>query len=176
MPVPHLLDFLEEKKMINFATTTDILKTFLVLIIECVFLWLSTFRMKENQRYSEKCDNSRQLILRLVVTYTMKLGSLIIIWGVLAGTIDVFIAFYGLLPLVISLNLIFFNTEYMRGTMMIIKGVYYIGLASISMIQFAFDMENIGESAIGFTMALAIFESISAIDDGIKKMLMKNKL
>ena len=59
---------------------------------------------------------------------------------------------------------------------MIIKGVYYIGLASISMIQFAFDMENIGESAIGFTMALAIFESISEIDDGIKKMLMKNKL
>ena len=49
----------------------------------------------------------------------------------------------------------------------LIKGFYYLGLSIISLIQFLCESQNVAELALGFTLALAIFESIAAICEGI---------
>lgn len=46
-------------------------------------------------------------------------------------------------------------------------------LSIISLIQFLCENQNVAELALGFTLALAIFESIAAISEGIMKLQKK---
>lgn len=56
----------------------------------------------------------------------------------------------------------------------LLKGIYYFLLAIYSIWQYYSQTENLTELAIGFTIALAIFESITAIWDGIIKIKTHN--
>ena len=87
---------------------------------------------------------------------------------VVTKVLSVFIALYILTPLFIALHMIFFNTDYLKGVMTFTKGIYYVGLTIISVIQVFFTTVNVAELALGFTLSLAIFESVSALYDGYK--------
>lgn len=51
--------------------------------------------------------------------------------------------------------------------------IIYQCLSIISLIQFLCENQNVAELALGFTLALAIFESIAAISEGIMKLQKK---
>ena len=63
-----------------------------------------------------------------------------------------------------------FNSDYLKGVMTFTKGIYYVGLTIISIIQVFLTTANVAELALGFTLSLAIFESVTALDDGYKNM------
>lgn len=87
---------------------------------------------------------------------------------IVTKVLSVFIALYILTPLFIALHMILFNTDYLKGVMTFTKGIYYVGLTIISVIQVFFTTVNVAELALGFTLSLAIFESVSALYDGYK--------
>ena len=53
---------------------------------------------------------------------------------------------------------------------LILKGVYYLTLFIYSIIQYYSESDKLAESAIGFTISLAIFESATALSDGVNKI------
>ena len=103
----------------------------------------------------------------------MKIISIIILIGICTNKLDVFIAFYVFTPMLICLQLIFFYTNDTKAMFTLVKGFYYLGLSIISLIQFLCENQNVAELALGFTLALAIFESIAAISEGIMKLQKK---
>lgn len=112
------------------------------------------------------------MVLRLLITWLLKGISIVVILGMLIKVLDPFIAFYVLTPVLIVLNLILFDsTDWMWGFLTFIKGFYYLGLIIISIVQFLLGSEEVAVLALGFTLSLAIFESITALSDGYKKML-----
>ena len=91
--------------------------------------------------------------------------------GLATKALDSFIAFYVFTPILIALNLILFDsTDEMWGFLTITKGFYYIGLCIISTLQFLFRSEDVAVLALGFTLSLAIFESVTALSDGFNRM------
>lgn len=108
----------------------------------------------------------------------LKYLSIIIIFLILTQKINYFIAFYILTPILIAVNIVFFkNKELIMGGMTLIKGIYYIGVIIISLIQYLCESSYATELALGFTLSLAIFESITAISNGYSKLeSAKNKL
>ena len=142
-----------------------LLEALLSLGIAIFFVYLSKYRYCENKRYASKYENNKKmLIFRLIVTEILKWGSIAMLICVLSA----FIALYILTPLFIALHMIFFNTDYLKGVMTFTKGIYYVGLTIISVIQVFFTTVNVAELALGFTLSLAIFESVSALYDGYK--------
>lgn len=67
-----------------------------------------------------------------------------------------------------------FYTNDTKAMFTLVKGFYYLGLSIISLIQFLCENQNVAELALGFTLALAIFESIAAISEGIMKLQKSN--
>lgn len=155
----------------------EIVKAFLSLAVSILCLVLSRYRAKENEKYATKYENNATLLLlRLLLTWLLKGISIIMLVGIITNRLDIFIAFYVLTPTLIALNLMFFNTDWMKGVLTFIKGFYYLGLTVISLVQFLLRNQNVAELALGFTLALAIFESITALSEGYLKMCSaKNK-
>ncbi len=152
----------------------ETVKSCLTLLIAILCLIFSKSRFKENKRYAVKYENSIiSLILRLILTYLLKIISIIILIGICTNKLDVFIAFYVFTPMLICLQLIFFYTNDTKAMFTLVKGFYYLGLSIISLIQFLCENQNVAELALGFTLALAIFESIAAISEGIMKLQKK---
>lgn len=146
-----------------------LLEALLSLGIAIFFVYLSKYRYCENKRYASKYENNKKmLIFRLIVTEILKWGSIAMLICVVTKVLSVFIALYILTPLFIALHMIFFNTDYLKGVMTFTKGIYYVGLTIISVIQVFFATVNVAELALGFTLSLAIFESVSALYDGYK--------
>lgn len=155
----------------------EIVKAFLSLAVAILCLALSKYRAKENEKYAIKYENNATfLLLRLLLTWLLKGMSILMLIGVIINRLDVFIAFYILTPTLIALNLIFFNTDWMKGVLTFVKGFYYLGLTVISLIQFLLKNQDVAELALGFTLSLAIFESITALSEGYSKICSaKNK-
>lgn len=148
-----------------------LLETFLSLGIVVLCLYLSKYRYQENKRYANKYENNtKMLVFRLIITEIFKLGSIAMLIGIITKILSVFIAIYILIPLLIALHMIFFNTDYLKGVMTFTKGIYYIGLTIISVIQVFFTTVNVVELALGFTISLAIFDSVAALYDGYKNV------
>lgn len=155
-----------------FDEVIEIVKIILSVMVAIMCLYLSRYRLKRNEEYAEKyVDNVSQLVLRLLITWSLKSVSVIMILGIVMEVLDVFIAFYILIPVLIALNLILFDrTDQMWGFMTFVKGFYYLGLIIISTVQFLLGSEEVAVLALGFTLSLAIFESITALSDGYRKM------
>ncbi len=91
------------------------------------------------------------------------------IWGVF---VEVYIA----IPIAIALlYLLKYKENGILGTYLILKGLYYAGLAIHSTFQYFMKYEKIEVLALGFTLALAIFESFTALIDGSEKLFFINK-
>ena len=115
----------------------ETVKSCLTLLIAILCLIFSKSRFKENKRYAVKYENSSiLLILRLILTYLLKIISIIILIGICTNKLDVFIAFYVFTPMLICLQLIFFYTNDTKAMFTLVKGFYYLGLSIISLIQF----------------------------------------
>lgn len=143
----------------------------LALAAAIISLVLSKYRKKENEKYANKYKDAKSyLLVRLLLTYLLKLASALMVIAILTDKLDIFIAFYILTPLLIAVNYICFNTDRMKGILTIIKGFYYIGLSVISIIQLTMSNQDVAELAIGFTLSLAIFESIIALSEGYIKI------
>ena len=86
--------------------------------------------------------------------------------------VDVFFLFYLFVPFLFSLWLFSFGiTEFTLGWFSIAKGAFYIILSFISTVEYIFVEDvNLAKLALGFTLSLAVFESIAAIIDGVKKI------
>lgn len=146
-----------------------LLEALLSLVIAFFCVYLSKYRYRENKRYVSKYENNtKMLMFRLVVTEILKWGSIAMLICITTKVLSIFIALYILTPLFIALHMILFNTYYLKGVMTFTKGIYYAGITIISIIQVFFTTTNVAELALGFTLSLAIFESISALYDGYK--------
>lgn len=150
----------------------EIVKSVLSLTVAILCLTLSRYRIKRNGKYAEKyARNVSRLVLRLLITLSLKGVSVVIIFGMMMKFLDPFIAFYILTPVLIALNLILFDsTDWMWGFMTLVKGFYYLGLVISSTVQFLLGREEVAVLALGFTLSLAIFEGITALSDGFRKM------
>lgn len=148
-----------------------LLKTLLSLGIAFLCIYLSKYRYQENKKYASKYENNtKMLVFRLIVTWLFKWGSIAMLIGIITKILSVFIALYILIPLLIALHMIFFNTDYLKGVMTFTKGIYYVGLTIISVIQVFFTTANVAELALGFTVSLAIFDSVTSLYDGYKNI------
>ena len=150
----------------------EIVKAILSVIVAILCLCLSRYRLKRNEEYAEKyTGNVSRLVLRLLLTWSLKGVSVVMILGMMMRVLDPFIAFYILTPVLIALNLILFDSsDWMWGFMTFVKGLYYLGLIIISTVQLLLGSEEVAVLALGFTLSLAIFESITALSDGYRKM------
>lgn len=106
----------------------------------------------------------------MIVTETIKWGNVLMLIGLITKTFPIFIALYIFTPLFIAIHIMLFNTNYLKGVMTFTKGIYYVGLTIISAIQILFDSADITKLALGFTLSLAIFESVTALYDGWKNI------
>lgn len=148
-----------------------LLEIILSIVITFFFAYLSHYRYEENKKYAEKyANNTVMLLLGLVVDNILKWGSYLIVFALALQKLSVFIGFYIFVPTLIGLHIIFYNDEYIKGLMTMIKGLYYIGVIIVSIIQVFFVAEKISELAIGFTVSLAIFESLTALSEGYKNV------
>lgn len=148
-----------------------ILETLLALGITGLCLCLSKYRYCENKKYAIKYENNTKMLLfRLIVTVTIKWGNVLMLIGLITKTFPIFIALYIFTPLFIAIHIMLFNTNYLKGVMTFTKGIYYVGLTIISAIQILFDSADITKLALGFTLSLAIFESVTALYDGWKNI------
>ena len=147
------------------------LEALLSLGIAFLCVRLSKYRYQENEKYAVKYENNaKMLIIRWIITEIFKWGSILMLIGIIIKELSIFLALYILIPLLIALHMIFFNSDYLKGVMTFTKGIYYVGLTIISIIQVFFTTANVAELALGFTLSVAIFESITALDDGYKNM------
>lgn len=147
------------------------LEALLSLGIAFLCMQLSKYRYHENERYAVIYKhNTKLLIFRLIITEIFKWGSIAMMIAIIIKALSVFIAFYILTPLLIAFHIVFFNSDYLKGIMTFTKGIYYVGLTIISIIQVLSTTTNVSELALGFTLSLAIFESTMALDDGYKNM------
>lgn len=147
------------------------LEALLSLGISFLCVRLSKYRYQENEKYAVKYENNaKMLIIRWIITEIFKWGSIVMLIGIIIKELSIFLALYILIPLLIALHMIFFNSDYLKGVMTFTKGIYYVGLTIISIIQVFLTTANVAELALGFTLSLAIFESVTALDDGYKNM------
>ena len=147
---------------------TALVCAFFGFIVAIISLCLSKSRFRENEKLAKKYEkNYFMLCARLVITTVLKVMSVILLICILTDLIDTFIIFYIFTPLLIIMNVIFFGESHtINAIMTLTKGGYYIGLAIVSGVQFVIGNPNIAELALGFTLALSIFEGIPSLYDG----------
>ena len=82
----------------------------------------------------------------------------------------IFVLFYLLAPSVFSIALFLDGiNDFKLGVFLIAKGFFYACFAFISLMQIIFvEQANYGKLALGFTLSLALFETITAVFDGSK--------
>ncbi len=155
-----------------FDLNTEVLEATLSLAVAILCLCLSRYRLQRNKEYAKKyAANTSLLLLRLLITWSLKLVGIVMLLGLIWKCLSPFIAFYIFTPVLIASNLVLFDgTDWMWGFMTFVKGLYYLGLFMISAIQLFLGREDIALLAIGFTLSLSVFEGITALSDGYKKM------
>lgn len=160
-----------------------VVKELFSFIVAILCMILSKYRAEKNKDYANKySDNTILLLWRLILTWMLKGLSFVILIGIIANGLDSFVVFYILTPILIALNLVFFHSDWIKGIFIFIKGLYYLGLAIISVVQYLLENQDVAELALGFTLALAIFESVTALSEGyskisdIKRKSRKNRL
>lgn len=170
--------FFNRKEVEQFMTDTifEIIKLLMSVIVSLVCLILSRFRYSQNKKYAAMYANNKNiLILRLLITYLLRGLTVVLLLGILTGWIGSFVAFYIIIPALISLTLILFDsTDWMKGFVIFVKGLYNVGLVIVSLVQFLLNSTYVEILAIGFTISLGIFESVDALFDGYLKMQEKN--
>lgn len=146
-------------------------------VVAVISLCLSNLRFQENKKLAKKYENNRFMLhARLVVTEVLKVMSVVLLICSLTDLIDTFIVFYIFTPLLIIMNVIFFGEAHtIKAVMTLTKGGYYIGLAIVSGIQFVMGIPNVAELALGFTLALSIFEGIPSLYDGIIQLIIQKE-
>lgn len=155
-----------------FVEFMDIVR--LVLAIGTLFVAsvLIMFRRKHNLAYAnENATKTRRLTWRLSLTYLLKIISVFIPFALLFNLMDLFSTVYILFPALIALHIIIYrHCDGLKGFMTFIKGIYYWGLAIMTILQYWHGSNNAEILILGFTLAIAVFESITAISDGCEKM------
>lgn len=141
----------------------EILKAFLSATVVILYLYLSRYQRNEHaKRYT---GNANQL----GIIWSLKSISVIMLFGMMMKIMNPYIAFYILTPVLIALNLLlFYKTDWMWGFMTFFKGFYCFGLIIILTVKFL--LEEVAILELVFTLLLAIFESITALSDGYKKI------
>lgn len=90
-------------------------------------------------------------------------------WGVFA---QIYIA----IPLAISgLYILRYRDKKIINAYLCLKGLYYLSLAIYSIWQYYSESQRLSELAIGFTIALAIFESVTALRESVGSLIKKDK-
>jgi hypothetical protein len=142
------------------------------LIMALVCLYLSKYRAEQNKIYADKhVNNTNLIILRLFITNLLKGLTIVLLLGTWGKWINPFISFYILVPALIALNLILYGqTVWLKGFVTFVKGIYYVGLVIISLIQFLLYNTDVEILTLGFTMSLAMFECVGALFEGYSKM------
>lgn len=150
----------------------SVVRSFFNLVIALISLRLSLYHLEENKKYAKKyAGNTFMLCFRLIITKSLQIGSGIMLICSITNIIDNFIVFYIFTPLLVVTNILFFRQSHTIGAMMtLVKGGYYIGLAFVSGIQYVSGSPDIAELALGFTLALSIFEGIPNLLDGYIKL------
>ena len=119
----------------------------------------------ENNKYIDPMKEWFDMLFAAVAVVILVAG--IELWGWFA---EIYIA----IPIIISmLYLLRRKDESFWGFYIILKGTYYFILAVYSVIQYYAKSLNLDELAIGFTISLSIFESITAFSDGYQKIKQK---
>ena len=109
------------------------LEALLSLGIAFLCVRLSKYRYQENEKYAVKYENNaKMLIIRWIITEIFKWGSILMLIGIIIKELSIFLALYILIPLLIALHMIFFNSDYLKGVMTFTKGIYYVGLTNSS--------------------------------------------
>ena len=67
------------------------------------------------------------LIIRWIITEIFKWGSIVMLIGIIIKELSIFLALYILIPLVIALHMIFFNSDYLKGVMTLQKVFTMLG-------------------------------------------------
>ena len=150
-----------------------IIQSALQLIVALVSLVLQKYRYEKNKEYSEKYfNNVKVIVLRKIITEGLRWGSYCALILPLTNIIDPFYTLYIMTPIILALNLVLFDsTEWLWGLFTMVKGIYYAGIAFISICQYYIQADaGLMKCALGFTLSLGIFEAITAIASGLKSM------
>lgn len=92
--------------------------------------------------------------------------------GIPAKEVDVFILFYLFAPFLFSLWVFSFGINNIAlGLFTIVKGCFYLLLTVISTAEYVLvENADLAKLALGFTLSLAVFEAITALIEGIKRI------
>ena len=86
-----------------------------------------------------------------------------------------FLEVYIAIPIAISgLYILCYRDKNIVNFYFFLKGLYYLSLAIYSIWQYYSESQRLSELAIGFTIALAIFESVTALIESASNLLKKN--
>lgn len=138
-----------------------------IIIVLLIFYWLWKryhFNFLQKTNYKETNITFEVLSIFYVAISIIVLVSGVKFWGV-------FIEIYIAIPIVIALLYVLrHKEEKIEGFYLILKGIYYAGLAIYSTYQYLIKTMELEELALGFALALAIYESIAALIGGIEKI------
>ena len=145
----------------------SLFKEIIILVVCIIYLLWKKYHIwyVENNKYIDPMKEWFNMLFASVAVVILVAG--IELWGWFA---EIYIA----IPIIISmLYLLRRKDESFWGFYIILKGTYYFILAIYSAIQYYTKSANLAESAIGFTISLSIFESITAFSDGYQKIRQK---
>ena len=160
-------------------TTVEYYTFFLVLIVGIIIFGIRILIFLSDYFFVPEI---RTLISKIIICIILiRLGGYLtppVLYSIEPGgggateTIDVFVLFYLFTPLIFSIIVFSFGiTEVTLGIFTIAKGIFYIGLALISTAEYIYvEDADLAKLALGFTLSLAVFEAITSIIDGIKRI------
>lgn len=160
------------EEMDDMDDMVRVLQSVLQVIVALVSVSLSKYRYKKNKEYAQKYKNNpRMLVLRIIITVMLQVGSAVVLISFVRN-IDPFYTLYIITPIILALNIVLFDsTEWLWGLFTMVKGVYYAGIAIISICQYFIKADaSLMTCALGFTLSLGIFEAITASASGLRSM------
>lgn len=144
-----------------------------IIIVFCLLLYLAwkkyhTKDMIEEIRNNDIGKNGSNIgpAIYAAIAIVVLIGG-IEIWGSFA---EIYIA----IPIAISgLYILRYRDRVILNCYMLLKGIYYLCSAIYSIWQYYSESSKLSELAIGFTIALAIFECVIALKEAIENLLWK---
>lgn len=143
-------------------------------IITLVILILYIFWKKYHSKEIRKGIKMNSIKIFSELWHALYAAGACIILLILLKALGEFAVVYIALPICVGLLYIFrsYDEKYF-GFYCLLKGIYYLLLAIYSIWQYYSNSQTLVVLSIGFTISLAIFESIVALRDGIIKMRAK---
>lgn len=140
-----------------------IVEGIIVLVVLIGYLSWKHYHIKKLNENTKDIRRETLSALYVAIAVIILVGG-IKVWGI-------FIEMYIAIPIAIALLYLLRQKDNgILGVYFVLKGLYYAGLAIYSICQYFINYEKIEVLALGFTLALAIFESFTALIDGIEKM------